>query len=103
MQGLAQVARDEEDRRRSASGDFELPPEALKRMAGLKAQPYYTIAGNPHVRIPWGDEQGSRYDPDLRCPGCGSKPGELHVPTCSREQCPSCGGTAFQCDCKYGK
>jgi hypothetical protein len=99
---LAQVARDDRDRKNSMAGTFEMGLGRLEKMRPLQAQPYYTIAGSPHVRVPYGDEAGARFDPDLRCPGCGAKPGELHVPSCGREQCPACGGTAFLCECRYG-
>lgn len=103
--GLAQVARDEEARKAPLPAPFrpEMPAERLARMRSLRSQPYFTVDGQPHVRVLYGDEKSFGFeDQGKLCKGCGARPGDLHVPSCGREQCPACGGTAFLCECKYG-
>ena len=106
--GFAQVARDAEKRSTPPGGAGhrpalpEMPMERLARMRPLRMQPYFTIAGKPHVRVAYGDEKDTQAEEGKLCPGCGTKPGDMHVPSCGREQCPACGGIAFLCECKYG-
>jgi len=33
------------------------------------------------------------------CDDCGVKEGQLHIPGCDMEPCPSCGGQLISCDC----
>ena len=35
------------------------------------------------------------------CRDCAAARGELHVPFCCWEQCPSCGGQAIGCGCAH--
>ena len=48
-------------------------------------------------RIPYG--QGARQVFGGTCPDCAAPFGQLHVPGCDGEECPSCGGQAISCDC----
>src|SRR4051812_46944388 len=111
--GLAQVARDAEKNGSSPRPALpeaghrpalpQMPAERLGRMKALPLQPYFTISGKPHVRVTFGDEKDfTEAEQGKVCRGCGTRPGDLHVPSCPREECPSCAGTAFLCDCKYG-
>jgi hypothetical protein len=59
----------------------------------------YTIDGAALPRIPFGTippPAGSRWP---FCRGCAAGRGELHVPGCTAEECPVCGGGFVSCDC----
>ena len=45
----------------------------------------------------------SRFDPHKRnrCGDCQVLEGELHLPGCDAERCPSCGGQRITCECRY--
>jgi hypothetical protein len=45
----------------------------------------------PSIRLRW--------DGESRCHDCAAAPGQLHVPGCDMEVCPSCKGQLFTCDC----
>jgi hypothetical protein len=96
---LAETARTEERKKR---GQVAMPGDQRIRLFPMQRQPYYQIGGHPHVRIAWGDEKDSLAEEGKLCPCCGMKPGDLHIPSCVNEQCPSCGGQAFVCGCDYG-
>ncbi len=96
------VAR-EEAGKKAAPPPPEPAPEGKAGVGKPRSQAFYTISGRPHVRIPWGDEARFTDKQLTACPGCRARPGELHDPGCGQEQCPSCGGAAFHCGCRYGE
>src|SRR5258708_43740 len=98
------VARAEEQGKQAqeAKPTYEMSTEQRERMASVQLQAFYSIGGTPYVRVTYGGEKEGIEDEFKRCVGCGVKPGELHMPSCTREQCPACGGRAFVCGCKYG-
>lgn len=66
--------------------------------AGCTLENYDDFAdGIKRPRIKYGDEvRPFESDP---CHDCGAPKGTYHHPGCDAEECPSCGGQAFICDC----
>jgi len=61
----------------------------------------YTVAGVGHPRVRFGqeaDDWGADRGP---CHDCVVIKGQLHVPGCDVERCPSCGDQAIGCWCDY--
>lgn len=64
--------------------------EAWKqRLVDAQELTHYTVKGNKHLRIRYGDE-GVGWG-DAPCNGCGAVRGQFHVPDCEYEKCPVCG------------
>jgi hypothetical protein len=56
--------------------------------------------GQTFRRIPYGRERGWGPGPRRECHDCCVLSGELHVPGCDMERCPSCGGQLLTCGCQ---
>jgi len=57
--------------------------------------------GKEMLRVRYGSEQDDWGADDRPCHDCGVVKGELHVPGCDVERCPSCGGQIYGCDCDW--
>ncbi|WP_457356559.1 hypothetical protein [Roseateles sp. P5_D6] len=57
--------------------------------------------GKEMGRVRYGAEEDDWGANDRACHDCGVIKGELHVPGCDVERCPSCGGQIFGCDCDW--
>lgn len=53
-------------------------------------------------RIPYGNEFIPRYRMKTNCRNCGVRWGQVHVPGCTVEVCPLCGGQIISCGCPIG-
>ena len=73
-----------------------------EKIEAAQTEKNYLIGGVEYERIPYGQENEDWGANSHPCDDCGVDKGELHVPSCCDvEQCPSCGGQAFGCDCDY--
>ena len=59
------------------------------------------IDGEVFERIPFGKDYAGEASDVASCRDCAAARGQLHVPVCCLEQCPSCGGQAIGCDCVH--
>lgn len=59
----------------------------------------YTIDGKEYARIRYGKERHDWKAPRIACHDCAVLEGELHVPGCDVEECPSCHEQALSCGC----
>jgi hypothetical protein len=57
------------------------------------------IDGKTYSRPSYGEET-FEWNTETPCHDCSVHEGELHVPSCSKEQCPKCGDQIFGCECK---
>ena len=69
-------------------------------LAEAQDQRTYAIAGEVLERIPFGKDWSGKSSDAVSCSDCAAARGELHVPFCCWEQCPSCGGQAIGCGCE---
>lgn len=78
--------------------DPSITPEWLRKIRGAQRITHY--GETPRIR--YGAE--TRYGDDWAstcldaCSDCGVSKGELHVPSCDREECPACGGQRLLCE-----
>lgn len=70
-------------------------------LAEAQDQRTYSIAGEVLERIPFGEDYAGEASGLPSCRDCAAARGQLHVPICCLEQCPSCGGQAIGCDCEH--
>lgn len=61
-------------------------------------EPYWTINGQNHPRIRYGDEDGMAGNSGP-CRHCAAAPGQYHALSCEAEHCPACNAQRFCCDC----
>ncbi len=65
-----------------------------------KAQPLKHVSYHATIlRIPYGQEFVQRYQMRKNCHNCAVRIGQVHVPGCTVEVCPLCGGQLISCDC----
>ncbi len=57
--------------------------------------------GKEMQRVRYGSEEDNWGAGDRPCHDCAVVKGELHVPGCDVERCPSCGGQIFGCECSW--
>jgi hypothetical protein len=70
-------------------------------LAEAQNQRTYSIDGEVLERIPFGEDWSSKSSDVVSCCDCAAARGQLHVPICGWEQCPSCGEQAVGCDCPH--
>jgi hypothetical protein len=63
-------------------------------------QATYVIGGRQYPRIRYGRERPRASAERAACHDCGVVQGELHVPGCDVEICPTCRGQAIGCGCE---
>ncbi len=72
-------------------------PEKIRE---AQTQTTLVIGGQTFQRIPYGRERGWRFNSRIPCHDCCVISGELHVPGCDMEQCPSCRIQLLSCLCE---
>lgn len=70
-----------------------------ERIQAAQRHTHLLNSGLPLPRIPYGNEQDDWGAEDHPCEDCRVMKGELHVPGCDGEECPSCHGQLITCDC----
>ncbi|MCU1243321.1 MAG: hypothetical protein JWO71_4047 [Candidatus Acidoferrum typicum] len=60
-----------------------------------------TLKGRAIPRIRYGDEHSGWGANQHPCGDCAVFKGELHVPSCDIEECPSCGEQLITCACAF--
>ena len=70
-------------------------------LAEAQDQRTYAFDGEVLERIPFGRDWSGKDSDTASCRDCAAARGELHVPFCCWEQCPSCGGQAIGCRCEH--
>jgi hypothetical protein len=70
-------------------------------LAEAQDQRTYAFDGEVLERIPFGRDWSGKSSDAASCSDCAAARGELHVPFCCWEQCPSCGGQAIGCGCEH--
>lgn len=70
-------------------------------LAEAQDQRTYSIDGEVLERIPFGEDYAAEASGLPSCRDCAAARGQLHVPICCCEQCPSCGGQAIGCNCEH--
>lgn len=83
----------------------EWKAEWKRKQLAAQALTHWPTKNGILPRIPYGSE--SDFDglaPQVypTCGDCGVELGQLHVPICDVEQCPSCGRQCLGCECKTG-
>lgn len=77
-------------------------PQWPARIQAAQQVAHYMIGGRSLPRIRYGQESDDSGADRKPCHDCGVIKGQFHVgPACDVEQCPSCGGQVFSCDCEY--
>lgn len=71
-------------------------PEKIRE---AQTQTTLVIGGQTFQRIPYGREPGWPRGPRRECHDCCVISGELHVPGCDMERCPSCRQQLITCLC----
>ena len=72
-------------------------PEEIR---AAQLQTTLVIDGRTFQRIPYGREPGWPPGPRRECHDCAVLSGELHVPGCDMERCPSCRQQLITCSCE---
>jgi hypothetical protein len=72
-----------------------------EKIAAAQLEQTYSIGGAELGRIRYGGESQDWGATERPCGDCAVMKGQLHVPSCDIEECPSCGGQALACDCDY--
>ena len=70
-----------------------------EKIRAAQTQTTLVIGGRVFQRIPYGREPGWGLGPRRECHDCCVISGELHVPGCDMEQCPSCRQQLITCLC----
>lgn len=70
-------------------------------LAEAQLERTYSIGGELFERIPFGEDYAGEASGLPSCRDCAAARGQLHVPICCLEQCPSCGAQAISCDCVH--
>ena len=79
--------------------------DTARRMAYVLEADLETEANNSptqrlYSRIRYGDEGGVAGAKSTLCPDCDVVAGEHHIYGCVVEQCPICGGSVSNCECR---
>lgn len=80
---------------------IELSEDWVQKIKNAQEIKTITIKGKEYKRIAYGDEKENWGANDRPCGDCAVAKGQLHVPNCDIEECPSCGGQAIGCNCEY--
>lgn len=73
-------------------------PGWAARLEDAQLETTIRLGGKDWLRVPHGRDLESPFATGP-CPGCLALPGQQHVPNCSHESCPRCGGQLLSCIC----
>jgi hypothetical protein len=76
-------------------------PDWPERLEAAQQATTYSIGGSAFPRIAYGSEPDDWGAESRPCHDCAAVAGELHVPGCDVERCPSCGDQAIGCDYEH--
>jgi hypothetical protein len=71
------------------------------RWGRMTQKPEFTIHGQAHRRVKYGEEATDWGASSHACSSCGAGAGEFHHAGCFVERCPVCAGQAVSCCCDY--
>lgn len=78
--------------------DSEMSEDWPERIRQAQLLSTYVVDGEVRRRLRYGRD-GSAGAESRNCHDCGVIAGQLHVPGCDMERCPSCHCQAISCDC----